>query len=373
MRIIEWLILSALIFPAAAAPRGGLDDCTTAASTAVACRLPAPDAADVHHRLSAQNTAWWRDGDRFFIVTRAKAAKVSICCTFQAPMDRIPGTDDWTFAIKSPHLDDAIIDILVRPDETWPSSAPAIWHGPKAPAAPKQGFIPPDRLKTIEIDSPNLGEKRKIAIYLPPGFNAAKRYPVIYMADGQDTGARAGIAEALIAAGKLPPLALVGLYAGEGRPLSDNQADRRNLDYLLDLVPGDAFFRKHEAFLLNEVMPLAEKDFGASSDPADRLLVGQSSGATWAVDTALRHPQSFGRAAGLSICWRRVHDWGAEKAKLFLGGGLFESCGETTAQAAAGAKAAGETVRFISYASGHSRAMWDVLFADALVWAWGVN
>jgi enterochelin esterase-like enzyme len=374
MRAIASIAAAILAMTAAAAAREHLYDCAIADAADAACRVAAtPDIATVQQHLSGTDTAWWRDGDRFIMAARAKASAMHTCCVFQEDMTRLPGTDFWTLTIKSPHLDHAIIDILVQADGARALVRTAVWRGPLAPAQPPSALVAPNRLKTIEFDSPNLGEKRKIAVYLPPAFDPSKHYPVIYMADGEGTYARAGIAEALIAAGKLPPIIIVGLYAGTGMPLADSKADRRNLEYLIGLRQGDAYFLKHQAFLLNEVMPRAEKEFGASRDPSDRILLGQSSGAAWAVDTAMHHPELFRRVIGLSICWQRSHDWGADKAALFLGGGAFEGCRETTAKAAAAANAAGEPVVFETYMSGHSPVLWDVLFADGLAWAWGVK
>ena len=40
----------------------------------------------------------------------------------------------------------------------------------------------------IEFDSARLGRRHRIRVYLPPGYreNTLKRYPVLYMQDGQN-------------------------------------------------------------------------------------------------------------------------------------------------------------------------------------------
>jgi enterochelin esterase-like enzyme len=246
------------------------------------------------------------------------------------------------------------------------------WRGPKAPPAPEQAGTLTGRVETIEIDSPNLGEKRKVEVYLPPGHTLQTRYPIIYMADGRTVEHYAKMLEPLIASRKVPPLILAGLRAGQGNPVPGDTVGRRAAEYLFGRVKGDAFFLKHESFFLGEVIPEMERRFAASPEAKDRVVLGQSNGASWAIDMALRHPAQFSRVIGFSPCWAAGYrKWDAAKPKLFLTAGIFEqTCAETVAASAQAAKTAGQDVTFETHASGHSGLMWDVQFIDALSWAY---
>lgn len=329
-------------------------------------------------RLGSELKVWWRDGDRFTVVARSKAREVNLCCAIQLPMARLPGSDIWTLTIRSPHLDKAILDIkLITPydmslgyaqiaEEKWGQ-----WRGPEALQAPQENMVLQGKVLTRDIDSLNLGETRRIYIYLPPDFNAQKRYPVVYMADGESVPASARIAEPLIQQGRIRPLILVGLVAGR----FSKGHDRRGEDYLTGFSKTSTF-GQHEDFFLTEVMPMVEKEYGASTNAQDRMLSGRSNGGAWALDTALRHPDMFLKAAPFSVCWQksgRDIDLAGRPA-LFMGVGLFEgSCRTVTTRLAAEAKLSGDPVIFRQVVSGHTPLMWNLLFAQALQWAFPVN
>lgn len=187
------------------------------------------------------------------------------------------------------------------------------------------------------------------------------------MADGEGLVPYAWTIEPLILSGRIPPVILVGLPSGE--------SDDRARDYLLGLPEGgDAGFVRHETFFLEEVMPWAEQAYGASTRPQDRLLIGQSNGAAWAVATALRHPELFGAAAGLSFGWPPAAGalGAVRKPRLFLAAGTLEGRFHLrTTELAQNARTAGYDVTLLTPVSGHSPMMWDDLRPQAFAWAFG--
>jgi enterochelin esterase-like enzyme len=353
-----------------------LIDCTAALPADKICRVPeAPEMTEILNRLSTKTVAWWRDGDTFNIVTRRKSEDVRLCCVFTQKMTRIPGTDYWYFRARSTLLDAAMFDVRVSANGKSEAVVAGSneWRGPQAPAAPERARFSSVHVETVEIGSPNLGEKRKLFIYLPPGHDPAKRYPVVYLGDGQQVQMRSIILQPLILAKKLPPIILVGLYNNDAPITAGGRTmQRRRADYILNATPDSTYFLKHEAFLLKEVMPLAEKQFGASPDPKDRLLIGRSASADWAIDTAMRHPEIFARTAGLSPSVVHDQPWGPDKPKLFVTQSLFLDF-VIGGEVAAKAKAAGEDVVLETHASGHADIMWDIQFLDALSWAFGAR
>src|SRR5690349_17520503 len=64
------------------------------------------------------------------------------------------------------------------------------------------------------IDSRFMREPRRLTVYRPSGWAAGQVWPVVYMADGQFLEPYVQDVDALIAAGRLRPLLIVGLWSG---------------------------------------------------------------------------------------------------------------------------------------------------------------
>ena len=218
-------------------------------------------------------------------------------------------------------------------------------------------------------------ENRRLAGVLtsgdtPPGFDASRRYPVVYMADGVFRAEDFPVVERQILDKTIPPVVLVGVWPG----LDPKDALLRSKEYLLGWPGGAAQFAKSERFLIDEVLTLAENRYGASSDPRDRLITGYSSGAAWAVSMAVRNPAVFGQSAAFSLGWS-----GAEKGvgqpgqpRLFLSAGSFESTYyKATLALAEKARRSGGEVVVRRLVSDHDNAAWQPMLVEALKWALG--
>ncbi|NEX94374.1 hypothetical protein G3573_16475 [Caulobacter sp. 17J65-9] len=338
-----------------------LQDCGAPDAAPDICRArEAVSAAEAKRRLGDQDVAMWRKGDRFRVVARNPAEVVSLAGGLAAPMARIDGTDLWSFTARIPRLDEAVIDFLVIPSADQPPLT--AWRGPKAP--PAAAFNPELKGQVVwdEVDSPALGEKRTLTVYLPPDFDRTRTYPVAYVADGSGVAYYARIVEPAIVAGRLPPVVLVGLESGA----------KRTTDYLLGWEASDAGFEKHEAFLLNEVMPRAERLYGASSRREQRLLIGKSNGGAWALDTALRHPDLFAQAAPMALGAGRAA--GVDRPgrpRLFMATGVLDSFIRRSRVVAERAAKSGDELVFRTPVSGHGDVFYQDLLVEALAWAFG--
>src|SRR6185436_7802166 len=77
--------------------------------------------------------------------------------------------------------------------------------------------VPAGRVEKIEFDSKVTGGKRPASIYLPPGYSADRKYPVLYLLHGiggnethwPGPGAAGAILDNLIADGKAMPMIVV--------------------------------------------------------------------------------------------------------------------------------------------------------------------
>lgn len=345
---------------------GYIRDCGDPGAAPEVCRLRVmPTPAEAEKLLGERAFVADRRDDRLTIVARWVAAKPVLAGAIAAPLAQLDGTDLWSVTVRSGRLDEAMLDLFLVSDRR---SEQFEWLGPKARARPEAIPLGKDlsgRAFDVTLDSATLGRPRSLTVYLPPGRDPAKRYPVVYMADGQALRFYSRIVDASIVAHRAPPVIIVGLHNGGN--------EQRSKDYLLGWEETNAGFEAHEAFLIKEVMPRAEREWGAASDPQRRLVIGKSSGAAWAVDTALRNPGLFRQAAGFAVCWTRgrtgLED--AERPRLMLVAGVFDPCVVPTRTVAAKARASGGELVFLEPVTGHGDLFYQALLEEALIWAFG--
>jgi predicted alpha/beta superfamily hydrolase len=154
---------------------------------------------------------------------------------------------------------------------------------------------------------------RQITIYTPPGYEeSGSRYPVLYLHDGQNLfeaeRSFAGeiwhvksTADALIRAGEIEPLIIVGIdHAGPRRideytPTVDLKSKRGGL--------AKAYGR----LLTEELKPWIDSEYRTLADACHTGMGGSSLGALVSLYLGFRAPHVFGRLAILSpsLWWDR--------------------------------------------------------------------
>lgn len=160
--------------------------------------------------------------------------------------------------------------------------------------------------------SRTLGNRRNVAVYLPPGYRSqpSQRYPVFYLGDGQNVfdGMTSFIpnmewradeaAEALIRARAIEPLILVAV---------DNGGMARGDEYLpTRAAPNDRspqYGGKADVFakfVAEELKPFIDRTYRTRRDPANTAIGGSSFGGIMALHLALSRPDVFGKAAVVS-------------------------------------------------------------------------
>jgi enterochelin esterase-like enzyme len=282
-----------------------------------------------------------------------------LCCTIEASLARIGDSDIWALSVRVLNLDRAIIDLQLSP----PGKQLTAYYGTRV-AKPALSPRLLGRLVEETLHSEALGEPRRLTVYVPPGHDPADRIPVIYMADGAALEGYAPAIEAEIISGRIRPVLVVGIWPGMADP------GMRVREYLVGhSIPR---FRNQRAFVIGEVLPFAEKTFGASDKPGERMLIGFSDGAAWALSMGLKRPDLFGQVAAVSLGWPPATD-GIDadgRPKLFLAAGVLEpDFYRVTTQAARRAQDSPVPVRFEEFASGHVLVAWQTMLADALAWS----
>lgn len=167
--------------------------------------------------------------------------------------------------------------------------------GAQQPAAPKPAAPPPLPANVVkgEFDKSAVypGTWREYWVYVPKELDRSKPAPVMVFQDGLQYGAPA-VFDDLIGKKLVPPLVGVFVMHGRVRAPSADALDRMNRSFEYDAVSGD-----YARFLLDEMLPFVARTHGLtlSSDPNDRAIAGNSSGAIAAFAAAWNRPDGFRR------------------------------------------------------------------------------
>lgn len=188
------------------------------------------------------------------------------------------------------------------------------------------------RIERIDSFQSKYVTPRTVDVWLPEGYDPAKKYAVLYMHDGQmlfdstltwnkqcwqvdETMTR------LIREKKIPPTIVVGVWNGgitrhpdyfPQKPFEQLSADQKNF-LVRDLQEkgrtketfqpvSDAYLR----FLATELKPLIDKRYATYPDATHTAIAGSSMGGLISLYAICEYPEIFGRAAGLSTHWPGV-------------------------------------------------------------------
>jgi predicted alpha/beta superfamily hydrolase len=154
--------------------------------------------------------------------------------------------------------------------------------------------------------SPQLNNVRSLRFYLPPSYseNPLKRYPVLYMHDGQNlfeaSTASFGVewqvdeaANRLIPQGQMDEVIVVGI---------DHGGSSRIYEYTPCCDPqyGGGGAPQYERFLLDSVKPYVERTYRTLPGKENTALMGSSLGGLISYYIGRRNPGVFSKVAGLS-------------------------------------------------------------------------
>ncbi|MBS0479729.1 MAG: alpha/beta hydrolase [Proteobacteria bacterium] len=194
-------------------------------------------------------------------------------------------------------------------------------------AAPAFAADPADGLQPKFTAASKFVPARTVQVWLPPDYAVSKRrYPVIYLHDGQNvyddpspwSGKSWAVHRALarlIAERKVRPAILVAVWNNDNRigeympqaavpPMvtpGDPKADDlfRKLPVERAKIAGDAYLK----FLVAELKPLIDRRYRTLRGPRDTMLMGSSMGGLISAYALVRYPDVFGAAACLSTAW----------------------------------------------------------------------
>jgi enterochelin esterase-like enzyme len=280
----------------------------------------------------------------------------------QLPMWRIDD-DLWALSVRVRDLDRAAISYAFTSlGEPWPGTE--TWRGPLAPPAPRRAAPLAGELTEAIIESRWLREPRKLTVYVPPAQEGSPC--VLFMADGQTVGKFAEVVEPLIAERAIPRTTLVGVHSGE--------STAGDLVRAQEYIPGHdrTRFEAHRRFFLEEVPAWAERELGASVDPARRALAGYSNGAVLVSTLGCRDPDRVGKVIAFSPGVEPPLPRGPRPAAHYLLSGTLEPpFHENTRRWAERLRGRGVTVELRERVCGHDPLMWEEELPAAITWAFG--
>jgi predicted alpha/beta superfamily hydrolase len=167
------------------------------------------------------------------------------------------------------------------------------------------------RFITSTIASQHLTTPPTVRIYLPASYHSSpdRRYPVLYLHDGQNVFSFAGTniafgwgsweldkaADGLSRDKKIPEIIMVGI---------DNAGMQRYAEYCgahhSSASGTNTLFENYSAFLINELKPKMDKEYRTKPDAEHTAVMGSSMGGICSLILAWEHPDVFGGAASLS-------------------------------------------------------------------------
>jgi predicted alpha/beta superfamily hydrolase len=164
-----------------------------------------------------------------------------------------------------------------------------------------------------DLASRHLAARRDVWVYLPPGYAAsAKRYPVLYMHDGNNLfdADRAFMgqewhvdetAERMIRAGELPPLIIVGVGNTSAR-MDEYTWVPAEIDGKVAGGQGAQYAR----FLISELKPMIDRTYRTLPDRENTGVMGSSLGGLVSLYLARHHGDVFGKIGAMSpsVWWK---------------------------------------------------------------------
>jgi predicted alpha/beta superfamily hydrolase len=308
----------------------------------------------------------------------------------------------WTDAIDAAFSDGDVWRVTLpaaRALQCKPLFDDATWSmGPNFSVAPGQSLdIWPhffhDRGKTQQIrgwHSNILGNDRRIWVYTPPSYdeNARERYPVVYMHDGQNlfydeesaTGVSWNVGGAMDQGardGTIHEAIVIGI---------DNTPDRiAEYTPVADPGSGGGNGDRYLAFIVDELKPQMDAQLRTFADARHTAIVGSSLGALISIYAAVRRPDVFGEAGGLSPATWWDNEWitglsTAARAPLPLevyidsgdSGTASDDVGLTAKLADAWKAKGGVAVDYrVQHGASHSEVYWRQRIAGALAFLLG--
>lgn len=144
------------------------------------------------------------------------------------------------------------------------------------------------------IDSPALGRRMDVYVYLPPGYDGVRQYPIMLWLHGagqDETGFLSIIPhlDAAVRRGELPPLVIVAPDGSLRRP-----GLRKTGSFFLNSKAGN-----YEDYVIRDVWGWATRAFAVRPEREAHVIAGASMGGGAAFNLAFKHKHLFKHVVGI--------------------------------------------------------------------------
>jgi enterochelin esterase family protein len=249
-----------------------------------------------------------------FALNSPNAKKVTVNIEGRSPLEMLRGEDGWWSATSTVLEPDIYgytfsVDGVGLLDPQNPQIKPnLLWLGNMVTIPGQQVWevqdVPHGALHHHHYKSATIGDQRDFFVYTPPGYRpSGRKLPVLYLLHGfsdmangwTSVGMAHVILDNLIAQGKIKPM-LVVMPLGYGVPdfASPASPNFRNAELV-----GRNYSNFSNA-LLDEVIPMVEKEYRASSAAKERAIAGLSMGGAETLFVGLNHTDKFSYVGAFS-------------------------------------------------------------------------
>lgn len=176
-------------------------------------------------------------------------------------------------------------------------------------------------INRLRISSPELNDSIDIDVWLPENFDATKRYPVLYMHDGQNLFDASTTWNGqswemdqnsckLISEHKINPIIIVGIHSDPAKRVSQlmplqavKDAGLEDLMAEVKLKGEPVLGDKYAEFVVKTLKPLIDTSYPTLSDRDHTAVMGSSMGGLMSLYLICQYPEIFGSAGCLSTHW----------------------------------------------------------------------
>ena len=172
-------------------------------------------------------------------------------------------------------------------------------------------LIPDGTLKTFELEMVPYPDhrRRRILVWLPSDYDGEKRFPVIYLHDGQgvfecNDGRNKLKADRAVTSLQAEGISaiVVGIDTSEDRgleltpPFERGERGGSVNGHRIPIIDGVSSTGTYADFVISTLKPLIDENFRTLPDPAHTCVGGISAGGSASYYMFLRNPEVFGRA-----------------------------------------------------------------------------
>lgn len=193
---------------------------------------------------------------------------------------------------------------------------------PKAPFEPSQLEVTSGNLWRANIFSPELNETIKVDVWTPNGYTTSKKYPVVYMHDGQNLfDANStwnhqaweidSVMGMLIVENKIRSAVVVGIHSVDTTRIGDLMPERvvemtppgEVRDFIDMMCRGQYRADEYLSFIVNTLKPTIDSHFSTLTDCKSTSIMGSSMGGLISIYGVTEYPDVFGAAVCMSTHW----------------------------------------------------------------------